>query len=156
MKVIRYAIYAVIVLLLLAVAAVAIAVAVINPNDYKPQIEAAVEKQTNLDLMLEGDIGWSFIPLGLELNQVEANLDGFARLLRPGAEFRFATDQTEFAAWTLERMLRDRRFTWVARRADDWRLAPEGWVETRYEQKAQARGLKPVYLNFLRTDADSP
>ena len=53
MKVIRYAIYAVIALLLLAVAAVAIAVAVINPNDYKPQIEAAVEKQTNLDLMLE-------------------------------------------------------------------------------------------------------
>lgn len=76
MKVIRYAIYAVIALLLLAVAAVAIAVAVINPNDYKTQIEAAVEKQTNLDLMLEGDIGWSFIPLGLELNQVEANLDG--------------------------------------------------------------------------------
>lgn len=76
MKVIRYAIYAVIALLLLAVAAVAIAVAVINPNDYKPQIEAAVEKQTNLDLILEGDIGWSFIPLGLELNQVEANLDG--------------------------------------------------------------------------------
>ena len=61
MKAIRYAIYAVIALLLLAVAAVAIAVAVINPNDYKPQIEAAVEKQTNLDLMLEGDIGWSFI-----------------------------------------------------------------------------------------------
>ncbi|CCG96578.1 conserved hypothetical protein; putative exported protein of AsmA family [Marinobacter nauticus ATCC 49840] len=76
MKAIRYAIYAVIALLLLAVAAVAIAVAVINPNDYKPQIEAAVEKQTNLDLMLEGDIGWSFIPLGLELNEVEANLDG--------------------------------------------------------------------------------
>ncbi|TPW24277.1 AsmA family protein [Marinobacter nauticus] len=76
MKAIRYAIYAVIALLLLAVAAVGIAVAVINPNDYKPQIEAAVEKQTNLDLMLEGDIGWSFIPLGLELNQVEANLDG--------------------------------------------------------------------------------
>lgn len=78
MKVIRYAIYAAIALLLLAVAAVAIAVAVINPpNDYKPpQIEAAVEKQTNLNLMLEGDIGWSFIPLGLELNEVEANLDG--------------------------------------------------------------------------------
>ena len=86
---------------------------------------------------------------------VEANLGSFARLLRPGAEFRFASDQTEFAAWTLERVLRDRRFTWVARRADDWRLAPEGWVETRYEQKAQARGLKSVYLNFLRTDADS-
>lgn len=76
MKVFRYAIYAVLALLLLVVAAVAIAVAVINPNDYKPQIEAVTEKQTNLDLMLQGDIGWSFIPLGLELNQVEANLDG--------------------------------------------------------------------------------
>ena len=61
MKVIRYAIYAVIALLLLAVAAVAIAVAVINPNDYKPQIEAAVEKQTNLDLMLELSILIRFV-----------------------------------------------------------------------------------------------
>ena len=87
---------------------------------------------------------------------VASNLDQFARLLRPGAEFRFATDQAEFAVWTLERVLRDRRFSWMARAADDWRLAPEDWVETRYEQKARARGLKPVYLNFLRTDADSP
>ncbi|MBR9870416.1 MAG: AsmA family protein [Gammaproteobacteria bacterium] len=76
MKVLRYALYALIGLVVLAVAAVAIAVAVINPNDYKPQIEAAVEKQTNLDLILEGDIGWSFIPLGLELNKVEATLEG--------------------------------------------------------------------------------
>eukprot|EP00163_Fabomonas_tropica_P028251 TRINITY_DN5710_c1_g3_i1.p1 TRINITY_DN5710_c1_g3~~TRINITY_DN5710_c1_g3_i1.p1 ORF type:complete len:714 (-),score=155.06 TRINITY_DN5710_c1_g3_i1:1558-3672(-) len=49
--------------------------AVINPNDYKPQIEKAVEDQTNLDLILDGDIGWSFIPLGLELNNVEAKLE---------------------------------------------------------------------------------
>ena len=75
MKVVRYALYAIVALIVLAVVAVGIAVAVINPNDYKPQIEAAVEKQTNLDLILEGDISWSFIPLGLELNTVEANLD---------------------------------------------------------------------------------
>src|SRR5690554_6546870 len=72
MKAVRYVLYAVIALVVLAVAAVA----VINPNDYKPQIEAAVEKNTNLQLQLEGDIGWSFIPLGLELNQVEATLEG--------------------------------------------------------------------------------
>ncbi|MFO8140571.1 MAG: AsmA family protein [Marinobacter sp.] len=76
MKAVRYVVYAVIALILLAVAAVAIAVVVINPNDYKPQIEAAVKKNTNLQLQLEGDIGWSFIPLGLELNQVEATLEG--------------------------------------------------------------------------------
>ncbi|MBW0147418.1 AsmA family protein [Marinobacter arenosus] len=76
MKAVRYLLIAVIALILLAVVAVAVAMAVINPNDYKPQIEQAVEKQTNLDLVLEGDIGWSFIPLGLELNNVQANLEG--------------------------------------------------------------------------------
>lgn len=76
MKAIRYAFSALVALIALAVLAIGIAVTVIDPNDYKPQIEAAVEKQTNLDLILEGEIGWSFIPLGLELNQVEANLDG--------------------------------------------------------------------------------
>ncbi|MBC7182527.1 MAG: AsmA family protein, partial [Marinobacter sp.] len=76
MKAVRYLLIAIVALIILAVAAVAIAMAVINPNDYKPQIEQVVEKQTNLDLILEGDIGWSFIPLGLELNNVEANLEG--------------------------------------------------------------------------------
>lgn len=76
MKAVRYVLIAIVALVILAVAAIAIAMAVINPNDYKPQIEQVVEKQTNLDLILEGDIGWSFIPLGLELNNVEATLEG--------------------------------------------------------------------------------
>lgn len=76
MKAVRYLLIAIVAVILLVVVAIAIAMAVINPNDYKPQIEQAVEKQTNLDLVLEGDIGWSFIPLGLELNNVQANLEG--------------------------------------------------------------------------------
>ncbi|WP_417545031.1 AsmA family protein [Marinobacter sp.] len=76
MKAIRYVLIAIVALVVLAIAAIAIAMAVINPNDYKPQIEKVVEEKTNLDLILEGDIGWSFIPLGLELNDVEATLDG--------------------------------------------------------------------------------
>lgn len=75
MKAVRYLLIAIIAVIVLAAAAIAIAMAVINPNDYKPQIEKAVEDQTNLDLILDGDIGWSFIPLGLELNNVEAKLE---------------------------------------------------------------------------------
>jgi len=75
MKAVRYVALAIVGLLILAVAAVAIAVAVIDPNTYKPQIEKVVENKTNLDLILAGDIGWSFIPLGLELNDVEATLE---------------------------------------------------------------------------------
>lgn len=81
MKAVRYVALAIVGLLILAVAAVAIAVAVIDPNTYKPQIEKVVEDKTNLDLILAGDIGWSFIPLGLELNDVEATLED-ERLVR--------------------------------------------------------------------------
>ena len=76
MKAIRYVLIAIVALVVLAVAAIAVAMVVIDPNDYKPKIEQVVEDKTNLDLILEGDIGWSFIPLGLELNDVEATLDG--------------------------------------------------------------------------------
>ncbi|MDI9244446.1 AsmA family protein [Marinobacter sp. CHS3-4] len=81
MKAVRYIALTIIGLIVLAIAAVAVAVAVIDPNTYKPQIEDAVESSTNLDLILGGDIGWSFIPLGLELNDVEATLDN-ERLVR--------------------------------------------------------------------------
>ena len=76
MKAIRYALSAIGALVVRAIAAIAIAMVVIDPNDYKPQIEKVVEEKTNLDLILQGDIGWSFIPIGLELNDVEATLDG--------------------------------------------------------------------------------
>lgn len=87
---------------------------------------------------------------------VETNLDAFARLLRPGAELRFATDQPEFAAWTLERLLRDRRFHWLARCPADWTQAPDGWIETRYQKKARAAGRGTVYLTVTRTGATTP
>lgn len=91
MKAIRYVLIAIVALVVLAVAAIAIAMAVIDPNAYKPKIESIVEDKTNLDLDLAGDIGWSFIPLGLELNDVEASLDGerFVALKRLVAQVDF-------------------------------------------------------------------
>ncbi|MGF2688183.1 AsmA family protein [Marinobacter sp. DUT-3] len=91
MKAVRYIAFAIVGLIILAIAAVAIAVMVIDPNDYKPQIEKAAEDNTNLDLILEGDIGWSFIPLGLELNGVEATLEGerFVRMEQLVAQMDF-------------------------------------------------------------------
>ncbi|MGP4843734.1 AsmA family protein [Marinobacter sp. 1Y8] len=76
MKALRYVLIAIAGIVALLVAAVVVATMVLDPNDYKPQIEKAVEKNTNLDLILAGDIDWSLIPIGLELNDVEAKLDG--------------------------------------------------------------------------------
>lgn len=76
MKALRYLILAIVGLVVLAVAAVSIAVFVIDPNTYRPQIERAVAQNTNLELDLAGDIGWSLFPLGIELNEVNATLEG--------------------------------------------------------------------------------
>lgn len=76
MKAVRYIVLAIVGLIVLAIAAIAVAMFVIDPNNYKPQIERLVENKTNLDLNLSGDIDWSLFPLGLELNEVEATLEG--------------------------------------------------------------------------------
>src|SRR5215467_13800025 len=63
-----------------------------------------------------------------------------ARIVRPGGEFRFVSDIPDYAAWTLERLLRAPSFVWTAERADDWRLPWQGFTSTRYEAKALREG----------------
>ena len=44
---------------------------VVDPNDYKEEISAAVSKKTGRELTIDGDIKWSVFPsIGLELNDV--------------------------------------------------------------------------------------
>lgn len=79
-----------------------------------------------------------------------ASVAALARVLAPGGVFRFATDWPDYAAWTLERLLRSPRFAWTAERADDWRLPWPGYTRTRYEEKALQAGRRPCYLVFVR------
>jgi tRNA (guanine-N7-)-methyltransferase len=76
------------------------------------------------------------------------------RVLRPGGELLFATDDMDYARWTLALMTDSDAFEWRARRPDDWRAPPAGWVQTRYQTKALARGARCVYLRFRRRSTD--
>jgi tRNA (guanine-N7-)-methyltransferase len=80
----------------------------------------------------------------------DAMLARLARVMRPGAELRFATDIDDYAAWTLARVLRSPDFLWPARRVADWTSPWAGWVQTRYEAKALREGRSPAYLTFIR------
>jgi len=80
----------------------------------------------------------------------EATLAEIARILRPGGEFRFVTDWSDYAAWTLKHVTRARDFEWTAERADDWRQPWPGFTGTRYEAKAKREGRVPCYLIFRR------
>jgi tRNA (guanine-N7-)-methyltransferase len=80
----------------------------------------------------------------------DANVAALARVLRPGGEFRFASDWANYAEWTLLRLLRSPDFVWTAERADDWRKPWSGFSGTRYETKAKREGRPPTYLIFKR------
>jgi len=79
-----------------------------------------------------------------------AVIEALARVMRTGAELRFATDIDDYAGWTLARFLASPHFRWSAARADDWRRPWPGWRPTRYEAKARREGRGSVYLTFVR------
>lgn len=78
------------------------------------------------------------------------NLDRFARVIRPGGLFRFASDVPHYVGWTLAHTRAHGAFTWKAERADDWRTPYPFWPGTRYEAKAITQGRVPTYLTFVR------
>lgn len=73
-----------------------------------------------------------------------------ARVLAPGGELRFASDDAEYAAQALFTIGRSSSFVWLAARAADWRERPADWPATRYERKALSEGRKPIYLRWRR------
>jgi tRNA (guanine-N7-)-methyltransferase len=77
-------------------------------------------------------------------------LTRLARIMRPDAELRFATDIDANAGWSLARVLRSRDFVWAPAGPTDWQRPWEGWTGTRYEAKALRGGRRPTYLTFLR------
>jgi tRNA (guanine-N7-)-methyltransferase len=73
------------------------------------------------------------------------------RILRPSGEFRFVTDIADYAAWTLQRLLRSADFEWTARCADDWRKPWSGFIRTRYHAKAAREERTSCFLIFRKT-----
>jgi tRNA (guanine-N7-)-methyltransferase len=80
----------------------------------------------------------------------DKSVAGIAGAVRPGGEFRFASDISGYIEWTLMRVLRSPDFIWTAEQADDWRKPWPGFTRTRYEAKAVREGRTPCYLVFRR------
>jgi len=72
-----------------------------------------------------------------------------ARILKPGARLRFATDWADYADWTLERFAASPAFRWTAERAADWCAPWADHVTTRYEAK-RLGDCAPIWLEFER------
>jgi tRNA (guanine-N7-)-methyltransferase len=75
-------------------------------------------------------------------------LDGLARVMKPGAELRFATDDKSYLPYSLERLMAHPAFDWLAEGPAGWKLRPSDWPPTRYETK-EIKG-PPTFLRFVR------
>jgi tRNA (guanine-N7-)-methyltransferase len=75
-------------------------------------------------------------------------LDSLARVLKPGSELRFATDDKSYLPYALERLMAHPAFDWLAQGPSDWKFRTPDWPPTRYETKA-IKG-PPAFLRFAR------
>lgn len=78
------------------------------------------------------------------------NIPVLARLLKKGGLLRVASDDMTYIRWALRHLTDCPDFEWTAQTSSDWKNPPDDWEKTRYEQKAIAKGKKPVYLTFKR------
>ena len=79
-----------------------------------------------------------------------ATLALLARVMRPGAELRIATDIGDYARTMLIAIQATPRFRWTATCAANWRQRPDDWPPTRYERKAEREGRRSCYFRFVR------
>ncbi|WP_317992779.1 tRNA (guanine(46)-N(7))-methyltransferase TrmB [Bartonella gliris] len=78
------------------------------------------------------------------------NLNRFARVLKTGKKFRFASDIESYVNWTLYHCTQHQNFEWEAESPQDWKTPYPLWPSTRYEAKALREGRTPTYLTFIK------
>jgi tRNA (guanine-N7-)-methyltransferase len=75
-----------------------------------------------------------------------ATLPLLARVLKPGAEWRVASDDPTYQAWVRDVMAAQKLFDGT----EPTDVRPKEWPPTRYEAKALRAGRSPLYWTFRR------
>ena len=78
-------------------------------------------------------------------------VDLIASKIKPGGEFRVATDDPTYLDWLLMIMQRHaHQFEWLNDGPSEWLAYPSGWPETRYAAKARRQGRTPHQFRYRR------
>ena len=72
------------------------------------------------------------------------------KCMKPGAEFRVATDIEDYVRQALQEVPKA-GFEWLAEGPEDWRAPWGDWIATRYEQKALREDRTPHYMTFIKS-----
>ncbi len=79
-----------------------------------------------------------------------ATLELLARVLRPGADLRIATDIGDYVRTTMLAFSQQSAFAWIAATPADWRTQDADWPVTRYQQRAMREARRCYFLRFSR------
>ena len=86
---------------------------------------------------------------------IPENLNALARILKGGAELRFATDDEEYRDWAIDLFTRHSAFSRGVSYEGEIRQADD-WPRTRYEEKAISRGRPCAHMTFVRRGRGTP
>ena len=78
-------------------------------------------------------------------------VDLIASKLKPGGEFRVATDDPTYLELAADDHAAPRhQFEWLSEKPGEWLAYPSGWPETRYAAKARREGRTPHQFRYRR------
>ncbi|MEL7025759.1 MAG: tRNA (guanine(46)-N(7))-methyltransferase TrmB [Pseudomonadota bacterium] len=117
----------------------------LHPGDVRDLMDALPERSIEKAFLLYPD-PWPKARHHRRRFVTQDHLIPLHRILRPGSEFRIATDIEDYVRQALEEVP-DAGFDRVDHPMD---AAWPDWISTRYEQKAIREGRAPNYLTFRR------
>lgn len=120
----------------------------IHPGDARDMFDVLPEQSIDKAFLLYPD-PWPKKRHHRRRFVTQEHLEPLAKVLKPGAIFRVATDIEDYVRQTMEEVPKA-GFEWLAESADDWRNSWDDWISTRYEQKALREGRTPHYMTFRR------
>jgi len=122
---------------------------IVHPGDARDMMDVLPEQSISRAFLLYPD-PWPKARHHRRRFVTPEHLEPLAKCLKSGAIFRVATDIEDYVRQTLEEVLANGNFEWLAEGADDWRKPWEDWISTRYELKALREGRTPHYLTFRK------
>ena len=122
----------------------------IHPGDVRDQFDVLPDNSISCAFLLYPD-PWPKKRHHRRRFVTPEHLGPLARVMKPGAIFRVATDIPDYVRQTLIEVPRH-GFEWLVETPRDWREPWDDWLPTRYEQKALREGRVPHYLTFRRSN----
>jgi len=121
----------------------------IHMGDARDLLEVLPEKVLDKAFLLYPD-PWPKARHNRRRFVIPENLKPLAKALKPGAEFRVASDIADYVRQTLDTIDAMPEFERVVADPEKWHEPWSDWISTRYEIKALREGRRPHYLTFRR------